>query len=385
MPGAHLLYHYRWGGILTIVALLALPAEPPAAADGEELTMLFTGDVLVHTPVTASASRYGAESGRAYDFAPMFTDVSRVISAVDWAVCHLEVSIGVPGVSTSPFPRIAAPAAVADGLAAAGFDSCSTASNHALDFGPAGVESTISALDRAGVAHTGTAIGPGDANGILYTVGEVVVGHASYSYGFNGFSVPVEEPWLVNQIEVDRILTDAARLRRVGADIVVISLHWGGEYQPRPISYQTDLAEQLAASDDIDLIVGHHAHVIQPVTWLAGKPVAFGLGNFLSNQTGRLSEDGVMLIVRWLREDETWRAAELAAVPTWVDRHRGHVIRDAMSDTADGVRASAIRTEAALDLLGASPPLYSSGEAQRWVLAADIAARVTRLCGRGAC
>lgn len=377
-------HRYRVAGAAALIALLALPGGPPEPSDKDHLTLLFTGDVLVHTPVAASAAAYGQGSGQGHDFSPMFAEVAPVISAVDWAICHLEVSLGVPGMPTSPFPRIAAPASVAGALAESGFDSCSTSSNHALDFGPEGVQSTIAALDSAGVAHTGTATDPGSANGILYQVGEVTVGHASYSYGFNGFTVPADQPWLANQIDVDRILVDAARLRRVGAEVVVISLHWGAEYRPLPIGYQTDLAEALTGSPDIDLIIGHHAHVVQPLQWWGEIPVAFGLGNFLSNQTDQSSEDGVMLIVRLARQGEQWAVEQVGAVPTWVDRRQGHVIRDVLGGGRRWA-ASAVRTGAALDLLGAGPELYSVEDARRLVLAEVTASRLVRLCGAGAC
>jgi poly-gamma-glutamate synthesis protein (capsule biosynthesis protein) len=371
-----------------LVAVISIPVSRPLPDPiDDQATLLFTGDVLVHTPVTASASRYGRDSGTRFDFSPMFAEVAPVISASDWAVCHLEVPIGVPGVVASPFPRIAAPAEVAQGLAAAGFDSCSTASNHSLDFGPAGVEATLAALDAAGVAHTGTATGPGDANGVLYQVGELVIGHASYAYGFNGFSVPSDQPWLANLIEPERILADADRLHRVGADFVVISLHWGSEYRVDPISFQTELASQLLEAGSIDLIIGHHAHVIQPVTRLGGVPVLFGLGNFLSNQTNQRSQDGVMVVVRLARFSGKWVVEELVAVPTWVDRRQGHVIRDVLGSEGGSrsLVASADRTEEALTLLGEQIPTYSVEDARRWVLGPVIATRADFLCARGAC
>jgi poly-gamma-glutamate capsule biosynthesis protein CapA/YwtB (metallophosphatase superfamily) len=345
--------------------LIFLPARSEADPGLRQMVMLFTGDVLVHVPVSNSAARHGRAGGVAYDFAPMFAEVEPVIASADWAVCHLEVTLAVPGVETSSFPRIAAPAAVADGLAAAGFDACSTSSNHALDFGETGVVSTISALDAAGVAHTGTAAGPGEANGILYRAGNLLVGHASYSYGFNGFRVPAESPWLANALDPERILVDAARLKRVGADFVVISLHWGAEYRTEPIAYQTEVAEALSASADIDLIVGHHAHVVQPFGMVGGKPVAFGLGNFLSNQTDPRSQDGVMLLVRFVRQASGWTVGEVTAVPTWVDRRGGHVIRSALDHP--GLAASAARTEAALGMLGERVATRSLTDARLWI------------------
>ncbi|HEU4751307.1 MAG TPA: CapA family protein [Acidimicrobiia bacterium] len=380
------------GSLIACLGLVTVFMTLPAAAldsdvptPGAEATLLFTGDVLPHTPVTRSAARYGRASGTTHDFAPIFSEVAPAIAAVDWAVCHLEVAIGVPGVVSSPFPLIAAPAAVALGLAAAGFDACSTASNHSLDFGVVGVHSTIAALDHVGLAHTGTAMDSGTVNGILYVVDGLVVGHASYSYGFNGFSVPGEQPWLANVIDPNRILIDAARLRRVGAEFVVVSLHWGAEYNSSPIAFQTELAERLASSDDIDLIVGHHAHVVQPLLWISGKPVAFGLGNFLSNQTDAKTQDGVMLMVRVVENDGIWALDEMVAVPTWVDRRNGHMIRSASGSSLPVLSASAGRTADTLGVMGATLQVLSVDQARSWALAPEIAARLSSICARGGC
>jgi poly-gamma-glutamate synthesis protein (capsule biosynthesis protein) len=373
-------------GVMTAFLTLPIAAiDPGPPAVSAEATFLFTGDVLPHTPVTNSAARYGRATGIAHDFAPIFSEVAPAIGAVDWAVCHLEVAIGVPGVISSPFPLIAAPAAVANGLDAAGFDACSTASNHSLDFGFEGVQSTIAALEQVGLAHTGTALDAGTANGALYTVDGLIVGHASYSYGFNGFSVPGDQPWLANLIDPERILTDAARLRRVGAEFVIVSLHWGAEYNPNPIAYQTELADRLAASDDIDLIVGHHAHVVQPLAWIADKPVAFGLGNFLSNQTDAKTQDGLMLMVRVAKQGDSWQLEEVVAVPTWVDRRQGHVIRSALGSTSPFLTASAERTAGTVGIMGATLELMSVEQASRWAVAPEVAARLDSICARGGC
>lgn len=368
-----------------VASFATLPMAAFDSAPVSEATFLFTGDVLPHTPVTTSAARYGQQGGTAHDFASIFSEVAPAIAAVDWAVCHLEVAIGVPGVVSSPFPLIAAPAAVATGLAAAGFDACSTASNHSLDFGVQGVNSTIAALEQAGLAHTGTALDAGTANGILYTVDGLVVGHMSYSYGFNGFSVPVDQPWLANQIDLERIRGDAARLRRVGAEFVVVSLHWGAEYNTNPIAYQTELAKNLAASSEIDLIVGHHAHVVQPLSWIGDKPVAFGLGNFLSNQTDFKTQDGVMLMVRVIKDGASWVLDEVVAVPTWVDRRNGHMIRSAVGTQSRILAASATRTADTLGIMGATVQVLSVEQARKWAVAPEIAARVSSICQQGGC
>jgi hypothetical protein len=372
-------WHTAWLAVVLTIAV-------PATALADEMTLAFTGDVLVHTPVTASAARHGTASGTRHDFTVILAEVAPVIGAADVALCHLETVLGVPGVEASPYPRIAAPAAVADGLAAAGFDGCSTASNHSLDFGTAGVVSTRDAMGAAGLGATGTARVPAEAGPALYRVGDAVLAHLSYSYGFNGFRVPSDQPWLANAIDPDRIEAEAAAARLAGADLVVVSLHWGAEYRAMPSSYQIELAERLRSSEAIDLVVGHHAHVVQPVAPDDGRiPLAFGLGNFLSNQTPGCctvpSGDGVVLLARAERAGGVWRVTELAALPTWVDRRAGHLIRPALDIDRPEAPGSAERTGAALTALGADVPLLDVPGAVRWLARHRVARVLGRLCG----
>jgi poly-gamma-glutamate synthesis protein (capsule biosynthesis protein) len=372
---------------LTVGVVVVAAAAPAGGWEaGRSVDFLFTGDVLVHQAISRAAARNGAGE---YDFQPMFARVAPLVSAVDWAICHLEVSLGVPDTPTSPFPLIAAPAAVAETLADAGFDACSIASNHALDFGPVGVASTIEALDSAGIGHTGTALEEADSHGQVYDLGEVKVGHLSFAYGFNGFRLPVDAPWLANRIDLDRILADAARLRESGADLVVVSLHWGAEYRSTPLASQVELASQLTGSPDIDLIVGHHAHVIQPFASVAGKPVAYGLGNFLSNQSAGCcavaSQDGMMLLVRAHRHPGGWMFDEFRYVPTWVDRRDGYVITPASDSSELAVlRQATVRTREVLHSLTEEVQEMSLRQAYRWVTAEETALRLGLLCG-GTC
>lgn len=369
--------------ILAITGLFPPLAEPPP----EEITLLFTGDVLVHTPVTASAERHASGSASRFDFEPMFDEVAPAIAAADLALCHLETVLDVPGVERSPYPRIAAPAAVASALAGAGFDGCSTASNHSLDFGPPGVRSTLSALDRSGLGAAGTAASEGEAIGTAYRVGGVTVAHLSYSYGFNGFRVPSDTPWLANSIDAERIEADAARWSYAGADLVVVSLHWGAEYRQSPTSAQQELADRLRQSPDIDLVVGHHAHVVQPVAAGEGVPLAFGLGNFLSNQTPGCctapSGDGVALLARAREVDGVWEVVEIAALPTWVDRRAGHLIKPALAVDRAEAPGSAGRTEQALEAQGVEVDQLDVDEAVRWLSRHRVAGVIARLLGLG--
>src|SRR5207248_1563550 len=107
----------------------------------------------------------------------------------------------------------------------------------------------------------------------------VKVAQLSYAWGFNGIPKPEGMPWIANRIDVSDVLAAAHRARQDGADVVVASLHWGTEYQHEPNADQLAQAKTLLASPDIDLIVGHHAHVTQPFEKINGKWVAYGMGN----------------------------------------------------------------------------------------------------------
>ena len=116
---------------------------------------------------------------------------------------------------------------MAGAIAAAGWDTCSTAGNHALDGGWDGVVGTLDVLDDAGPGHAGTARSAEERFPTLYEVNGVLVGHISYSFSTNGIPVPQDRPWAVNLIDADAILSDAAWARDHGAEFTVVSLHWG--------------------------------------------------------------------------------------------------------------------------------------------------------------
>jgi poly-gamma-glutamate synthesis protein (capsule biosynthesis protein) len=200
------------------------------------------------------------------------------------------------------------------------------ASNHALDRGVAGMVSTLSHLDRVGVRHAGGArTAEEQATPDVYEANGVRVGHLSYSYGFNGFELPAEAPWTTNRIDVPTILAEAARVRAAGAEFVVLSLHWGAEYRHAPTADQEALANQLLASPDVDVILGHHAHVVQPVGRVGEEVVAYGMGNLLSNQRNSTrvgTQEGVLLTLHVTERGPgagTFAVTGVTATPTFVE------------------------------------------------------------------
>lgn len=298
---------------------------------------------MSHGPVFRQAEANGND-GLAYDYVPMFKLVREAVSDADLAICHLETPLSPDNRALSGYPLFNAPGDLAVAIANVGYDGCSTASNHSLDQGVAGIEATLDLFDQAGLGHAGMARTQWEAAvPRLYQVNGISIGHLSYTYGLNGLILPDDQPWAVNINSVEGILTDARAAIELGAEFVVLSIHWGAEYRVQPTEQQRALAKELLAGDEIDLIVGTHAHVIQPVERLGGNFVIYGLGNFLSNQSPQScrscppeSTDGVIVQVDLVESDSgDVEVTAIGAVPTWVDR-RTFTIVDVEAALASG-------------------------------------------------
>lgn len=298
------------------VAPSHLPEPEPAS-----FTVVASGDVLIHPALTDQAR---ADSGTTVpDFVPLFAGVAPVITAADLALCHLEVPLAEPDGPFAGWPSFNSPPQVATALAEVGYDSCSTASNHTLDQGRRGVVRTLDVLDEAGLGHTGAARSAAeDAQPLIHDLGVARVAQVSFTYGYNGLSLPPDAPWLANTLDADAVLAAARDAKQAGADVVIASLHWGAEYQSEPTSEQQSLAAELLADPAVDLIVGHHAHVVQPFEVIGGKWVAYGLGNHVARhaEPRGSTEEGIIARFTFAQDpDGDWRVSRAEYVPTLID------------------------------------------------------------------
>ncbi len=219
----------------------------------------------------------------------MLAGIRSVVAPADVALCHMETVYGADGDYTG-YPLFKSPPEVARGLAATGYDGCSTASNHTLDDGVDGIRRTLDALDRAGVRHAGSARSEGEAGAAtVLRAGAARVAHLAYTTDTNGLPLPPDQPWAVALLDRERIIADARAARRAGADVVVVSVHWGTEWQEAPDQRQTELARALTASrtngrPDIDLVLGTHAHVPQAYEKVNGTWVVYGMGDQIAGE-----------------------------------------------------------------------------------------------------
>ncbi|BFP50637.1 CapA family protein [Streptomyces sp. CMC78] len=329
------------------------PSGPPAAARGaggqdadgpRPFTLLAAGDVLPHSSVIDQAA--ADADGAGYDFAPMLAGVAPAVSGADLAFCHMETVYGKEGGPYTGYPSFKSPPEVAAALRTTGFDSCSTASNHTLDDGAEGVSRTLGALDEAGIRHAGSArtaaeaarptilpAGPGK--------GAAKVAHLAYTYGTNDIPLPAGRPWTVNVTDEHRIIEEARAARRAGADVVVLSAHWGTEWQDEPDAQQQELARRLTASTDrgrpdIDLIIGTHAHVPQAYEKVNGTWVVYGMGDQIAgaminyegaqDPRGNQSSMGRFTFAPPAKPGERWTVKKAEFVPQWYDTATGRAV-----------------------------------------------------------
>jgi poly-gamma-glutamate synthesis protein (capsule biosynthesis protein) len=307
-------------GFLGLGGPAAGPWGPGVPDRPVSLTVAASGDLLIHTPVAQRALALGG--GRRYDFAPLFAPVRGPIASADVALCHAETPL-VPG-PVQGYPVFHSPPDLARSIRRVGWDVCSTASNHSLDAGQYGIETTLRALRGAGVKATGTARSArARRRTTMLRAKGVPVAFLSYTAVSNGQAVP--HRWSVNWASAGPILRDARRARRRGARIVIVNIHWGTEFVSAVNSQQRALAERLTRSPAIDAIVGQHAHVVQPIRRVHGKPVVFSEGNLISNQTAGCcpvaSQDGLIALIDFVvRPRRAARARRIRYVPIWV-RH----------------------------------------------------------------
>lgn len=345
---------------------------PSARHEPGTVTIAVSGDEIPHAAVLAAARR-----GTTWDFDPMFAQLAPTIRAADVAICQLETPLGATGANLSHGLVMGAPTAFATALREAGFDGCSTANNHSFDQQLAGVGATREILHRAGLQAAGPgadAAHPGQP--AIYRANGFTIAQLSYSYTLdntvgNTRHVPVGAPWaarnLYDVVGARGIEADARSARAHGADLVLVSMHWGDEQDPRPTAEQRRLATELLSSGTVDYIIGNHPHVVQPCERIDGRLVNYSLGNALSDQAagivaygGRRSteaaQDGVIALVTFRRDASGKVTTTEKFRPTRVDRAHGYVIRPVTraSDPASWQRTNSV-LRAGGDRCGATP------------------------------
>ena len=336
------------------------PTEPPAEVS--TATIGATGDILLHDLVIKSG--YDKETD-SYNFDNIFTWFKKYVSEVDYAAANLEVTLCGKdnGYRYAGYPSFNSPDEIVDAAKTAGFDLLLTANNHAYDTGHTGLIRTQQVIEDRQLDHIGTRLDAEQKTYILREINGIKVAMTCYTYctgytkagGFmlNNIALSLDASKLVNAFHYrdqdkfyNKLTGEMEQMKADGAEAIVMFIHWGDEYKTTPNAYQKEIGQKLCDMG-IDVIVGNHAHVVQPVTLLTSNTdeahktlCLYSTGNSVSNIYKSNSfpvhtEDGMLFTFTFAKYSDGTVLVESADVlPTWVWRY----------DDENGIRKFRIMT-----------------------------------------
>lgn len=313
------------------------PSSSTSAQPGRTGTVTISaiGDVLPHAVVIRDAATEGG-----YDFTRQLGAIAPIIKKADVGICQLETTLSADNTRLTRDNSFTAPHELARGLRTTGFDGCSTANNHTWDAGAHGLRDTRKVLkdnDLRAAGPSPTADGAGSP--AVYDA-PLRVAQLAYSYTLmnsveqDTTVTPPGHPWLSHHLYAAKgasgVIADARRAKKNGADLVVVSMHWGSQFDASITEDQKQLGDALLRSGAVDLILGAHPHLVQPCAKINDRYALYSLGNFLSTQGTTVgspvgAQDGVVATVRITKKADGSISQSLTYQPTWVnrgDRHR---------------------------------------------------------------
>lgn len=257
--------------------------EKPKEDEVYKINMLATGDALIHNAIYWEYATGNRDTGP-YNFDGALDYVRDIVSEYDIAYYNQETPFagGLP----DGYPRFSTPSEFGDAMLDAGFNMVSLATNHTLDKGENGIINFYNYFkNKDDVVYNGIADSMdtrnnfiiGEKNNITYTM-------LSYTTSTNGLPVPSGKDYLVNVYDAEQVKEDIESVRDK-VDVLIVAMHWGVEYATTPNASQEEIAQYLADLG-VDIIIGTHPHVLQPITWIDDTLVIYSLGNFISNQYG---------------------------------------------------------------------------------------------------
>lgn len=278
----------------------ANPGSAEAASCDSVVDFVFLGDAMQHSRQIDAALKAGG--GQRHDYTACFQYIEDDIRNADYAVCNLEVTLG--GKPYKGYPCFSAPEDYPRHLKAIGFDLLYTANNHCLDTGDAGLRRTIQQLDEMNIPHIGTYVDAAERRQqcpMVTTIKGIKFAFMTYTYGTNG--IKAKGNVVVNYIDKKQIAADIAEARRQGAQVLCVAMHWGIEKVFTPNAQVQGLADFLV-EQGVDLIIGGHPHVVQPMEMRHSKAydkdvlLVYSLGNIVSNMDANDCRGGSMIKVK---------------------------------------------------------------------------------------
>lgn len=261
-----------------------------------KVSMVMVGDNLIHSSIYNEANRNANYDG--YDFKPMITMIKDKVKGYDLAYYNQETILGGSEIGLSDYPTFNSPYEAGDAMLDAGFNIVSLATNHTIDRGEKAVLNSCEYWEtKSDVLTAGSYCSEEDRNEVkVMEKNNITYTMLNYTYGTNGIAIPNGKDYLVNVWPMDynadygvgyeafkeTVKEDIERVRDK-VDVLIVAMHWGVEYTHTPTKYQKDAAEFLA-SLGVDIVIGTHPHVVQPVEWIDDTIVFYSLGNFISAQ-----------------------------------------------------------------------------------------------------
>lgn len=256
-----------------------------------KISLLATGDGLIHSVIYRS---YDKGNGN-YDFTDALKYVKDIVKKYDIAYYNQETPTGDSSIPYSGYPMFYTPSAYVDAMRDAGFNTVSLASNHSLDKGEKGILNTVKYFKGTNLLYNGMSDSEDDRNNfIIKEKNNVTYTMLSYTTLTNGLQVPSGKNYLLNLYDKEQVKKDIEAVRDK-VDLLIVAMHWGIEYQNTPNKEQTEIANYLS-SLGVDIIIGNHPHILQPITKINDTIVMYSLGNFISNQYGGTNGDWNKLI-----------------------------------------------------------------------------------------
>ena len=288
---------------ILLFALLICTGYKPAETVSEEnkdntVTLVMVGDMLMHMPV----NRSGLKTDGDIDFSHLFTYTKKYIKEADIAIVNQEVMLGGAELGISGYPMFNTYYEVGDALADAGFDVVLHATNHTMDRGKEGLLNCISYWEEEhpDIAYLGIQDTQEEQDEIFVTEQNgIKIAILNYTYGLNGLPMPEDMPYAVNLMDKEKMAEDIAKAKEL-ADFVVVCPHWGTEYVLKASSYQKDYA-QFFLENGVDLVIGAHPHVIEPVEMLSDEEgnemlVYYSLGNYVNSTASEEADIGKRML-----------------------------------------------------------------------------------------
>ena len=260
--------------------------EEPVTARATTINLKMVGDVLVHSQLYKN----GRHSDGSYNFDHFFTNISQDISTADISIVNQETILGGTELGSSAYPKFNSPKEIGDAEVKSGFNTILHATNHTLDKGEVGLNNCLDfwKTKYPNVAVLGINETETDYNNIyVYAKNDFKIAILNYTYGTNGLPIPSNKPYCINTLDEDKVISDIEKAKKL-ADMVIVCPHWGTEYKLTPDDYQ-DTWTQLFLDHGVDIVIGTHPHVLQPIETLTSSSghtmlVYYSLGNFISCQ-----------------------------------------------------------------------------------------------------